>query len=136
MLYQLVYVSSTVGLLTKDQLLVLLEQARLKNARLGITGVLLYRDGNVLQVLEGKEEEVKRLFATISGDLRHSGIIVLTQGRITARDFGVWEMAFRDLDSPEIRQIPGYSEFLNTPLNAETGITRSRRLLSLFKAQR
>ena len=45
-------------------------------------------------------------------------------------------MAFRDLNSPELRGLPGYSEFLNTSLNGELlakDLPTCKRLLLLFK---
>jgi hypothetical protein len=45
-------------------------------------------------------------------------------------------MGFRDLQSPEARAIPGYSEFLNTPLTAREfseDPTRAQKLLLTFK---
>ncbi len=45
-------------------------------------------------------------------------------------------MAFRDLDEPELRNMPGYGEFLNTPLSGDLlvyDIPKCQRLLLLFK---
>ena len=49
----LAYVSSTCGLLTVDDIVNTLAASREKNGKQGITGMLLYKDGNVLQILEG-----------------------------------------------------------------------------------
>jgi hypothetical protein len=132
-MYQLVYVSSAERLFTRQELLQLLEKSRVNNTQLGITGMLLYRDGNIMQVLEGEEAVVLHLFERISRDSRHKGVIVLLREQGTERMFPEWTMGFRDLDSPEVRQIEGYSEFLNEPLTAELGPDRARRLLTLFK---
>ena len=43
-----VYVSSAVRPLTEDEILDILLVARQNNERLGVTGMLLYRDGNFL----------------------------------------------------------------------------------------
>lgn len=45
-------------------------------------------------------------------------------------------MAFHDLKTNELRDLPGYSEFLNTPLNAALpakDIPKCQRLLLYFK---
>jgi len=45
-------------------------------------------------------------------------------------------MAFHDLGAPEARTVPGYSEFLNTPLTRtefSANPTRCQRLLGTFK---
>ena len=53
-MYQLIYLSSATEMFTKEKLLALLEQSRPNNARLGITGILLYSNGNFMQTLEGE----------------------------------------------------------------------------------
>jgi hypothetical protein len=51
--FALVYVSSATKPFSPDELSELLAQARVDNAALGITGMLLYSNGNFMQVLEG-----------------------------------------------------------------------------------
>ena len=130
----IVYVSSSVGMLSKDELVELLVRSREKNERLGITGMLLYKDGNFIQILEGPEEPVRELYRTIEADPRHRGIIRLLELH-TERRFPDWSMGFRDLNDPEIRDVPGYSEFLNEPLDSDrfkSDPSRSIRLLEVF----
>lgn len=54
----LIYGSSSTDRFSEADLVPLLQQAREKNQRLNVTGMLLYRDGNFLQVLEGERETV------------------------------------------------------------------------------
>ncbi len=93
-LFRLMYVSSGVRMFNDEELAELLAVARRNNAQLGITGMLLYLDGNFLQVLEGNESDVRRLFATISRDVRHRGLIVLLSQPIETRAFPDWSMGF------------------------------------------
>lgn len=130
---QLVYVSSATELFSYSELVDLLAKSREKNARLGITGMLLYRDGNFVQVLEGEPAAVDSLYATIARDPRHTGAIVLLRQEKAAREFPEWSMGFRDLNSPEVRSLPGYSEFMNVKLTPDLGSGRAKRLLQLFK---
>jgi hypothetical protein len=115
----LVYVSSAISEFSEADLVALLEQSREKNTRLGLTGLLLYKDGNFMQVLEGPDNAVRQLFETILADSRHHGVIVLLERQIERREFADWAMAFRNLSDPVLRDIPGYSEFLNEALNSE-----------------
>lgn len=136
MVHFLVYVSSTVKPLSRDELVDLLAKSRAANARLGITGLLLYKDGNVMQVLEGEAQNVRALYARISRDPRHQGLIVLLDGTAEKRQFPEWSMAYRDLNDAEVREMPGYSEFLNTNLTGaefSPDPTRCQRLLRTFK---
>lgn len=132
----LVYASSAVELFSMEQLVVLLERWRPKNAALGVTGMLLYKGGNLIQALEGEEHAVRGLYDTIRTDPRHQGVIKLTEHAIAERQFGDWSMAFRNLKDPSLRAVPGYSEFLNVPLDDASFAsqpTRAQKLLSTFR---
>ncbi len=114
-MFFLVYVSSAARPFSGKDLRVLLETCRKNNAELGVTGMLLYKDGNFMQALEGDEGAVRGLYERIAADPRHGGEITLQQGFAEGRQFSDWSMGFHDLDSPEARSDPGYSEFLNAP---------------------
>ena len=115
-LYSLVYVSSAVELFSNDDLVALLETSRRNNTRVGVTGMLLYKSGNFMQVLEGEEEKVREVHERIQADRRHRGLITLLEQRGDARQFGGWSMGFRNLADPSLRELPGFSEFLNVSL--------------------
>ena len=98
--------------------------------------MLLYKDGNFMQVLEGDEEAVRGLYARIAADPRHGGEITLQEGFAEGRQFPDWSMGFRDLDSPEARADPAYNEFLNAPLTGQEFSgqpSRAQKLLLTFK---
>jgi hypothetical protein len=75
----------------------LLRVARDKNARLGITGMLLYKDGAFIQALEGDEPVVQSLYDEIRHDQRHGHITILSEMEIAARQFPNWSMEYKDL---------------------------------------
>lgn len=135
-MYRLVYVSAAKVPFTQPQLLELLKVARDKNQRLGITGMLLYKDGDFLQLLEGERSAVKALFDHIKQDPRHDGTIVVDEEDTDERLFQDWSMGFRDLSDPEVKQTPGYSQYMNTPLVAEQLAkhpSAALQLLEMFK---
>jgi hypothetical protein len=115
----LVYVSSAVNLFSEKELIQLLETSRQNNAKIGVTGMLLYKDGNFMQLIEGPEEAVRALHAKISIDPRHRGLMTLLQGHQENREFQDWAMGFQSLDAAGLRQLPGYSDILNVPLTSE-----------------
>jgi Sensors of blue-light using FAD len=136
MIHSLVYVSSATELFDRTELDDILAVSRRNNAAVGVTGMLLYKDGNLMQVLEGDEQAVRGTYTRISADPRHRGLIVLLDERAEQRDFEDWTMAFRDLESTEVRDVPGYSEFLNTPLDSQELVSdpsAARQLLRTFK---
>lgn len=112
-LIHLVYVSSATQPFSSAQLVALLDKARRNNAPVGVTGLLLYRDGNFMQVLEGEPDAVAKIHARIALDPRHQGLITLIRRPIAERTFSEWSMAFRDLNDAETKALPGYSDFLN-----------------------
>ena len=135
-MYQLVYVSSATALFSVDMLSELLERIRIHNAAAGISGILLYKGGNFMQVLEGREEDVQNLFEHIDRDQRHHGTIILLKGNLPERQFPDWSMGFRDLGAPEVHGLPGYSEFISTPLTGAEFLmqpSRCQKLLLAFK---
>ena len=135
-MFFLVYASSAARPFSESDLSDLLATSRENNARAGITGMLLYKDGNFMQVLEGEEGAVRELYEKIGIDPRHRGEITLLRGFAEERQFPDWSMGFRDLDSLEARANPGYNEFLNTPLTGREFFgdpTRAQQLLLTFK---
>lgn len=136
-LFCLVYVSSAVRPFSRNELLDLLEQSRANNANLGITGMLLYKDGNFMQAVEGPEEAVRNLKRKIFADHRHHGLITMLQEYRDEREFGEWSMGFKDLSaSASVHMNPSFSEFLNTPLTGSEFADdpqRCQRLLLCFK---
>ncbi len=135
-MFTLTYASSAIRPFTQADLRALLQVSRVNNENAGITGMLLYKGGNFMQVLEGERNAVLATKARIDADSRHRGILVLLSGEQAAREFGNWSMAFRDLDGNATHTLPGYDEFLNTPLNDERfkrDPASSQKLLTIFK---
>lgn len=76
------------------------------------------------------------LYAKIFQDERHSGMLTLLQTTIPVRQFPDWSMGFRASNSPEVRSLPGYNEFLNmllTGAELSSDPTYCQRLLTIFK---
>ena len=112
----LVYVSSATRDFSVTELSAMLAAFRENNARLGLTGMLLYKDGHFMQLLEGEAEPLEELYRRIIRDPRHRGVITLLDQEVPERSFGEWSMAFPDFGSGEIQAMPGYSSFLQTSL--------------------
>jgi hypothetical protein len=135
--YELVYTSVASRRFSQRDLTDLLAQSRKDNLEDGITGLLLYAEGHFMQLLEGSREKIERLMVRINRDLRHHDVRVLEEGPVSHRQFSEWSMAFLDFASPQVRALPGYSAFLESPLAIDDGVdaaTRNMRLLHYFKA--
>ncbi len=121
---------------TETEHLALLEQSRAYNSLVGITGLLLSKNGNFMQMLEGSEKSVRELMGKIERDPRHKGIIILIIGNADTRQFPDWKMGFKNLHLKKENAPAAYSEFLNVPLNSQEFIsdpTKCQRLLMSFK---
>ena len=137
LVYSLTYASSASCEFSPDDLRKLLARSRMKNERAGLTGMLLYKGGNFMQVLEGEAAAVHHAMAKIAADARHKDILVLLHGEVPAKTFGNWSMAYRDLNTVAGHAAPGYDDFLNTPLNDARFMrepSACRKLLQIFKA--
>ena len=135
-LYFLIYVSVANGDLSEHELVDLLTVSRENNTRDEITGMLLYKDGRFMQLLEGPESAVCATYARIARDLRHRDITILLEGELAERDFSDWSMGFQALDNEAARQTPGFSPFLDTRFSVfefQSDPSRSHQLLRIFR---
>ena len=132
-MYHLIYVSSAVNLFTDEQLKQLLEVSRTNNGKRNITGMLLYLDGNFIQVLEGEQTAVIETHQRIARDPRHKGLMTLLQGNIPEREFSDWSMGFRNVESNDGDSLPGYTDFLRKGAGASEQKTAALLLLNNFK---
>lgn len=114
----LIYISSSVKSLTDTELLEILQTSRKNNKSKDITGMLLYKGGNFMQVLEGPDETVDSLFEKVKMDPRHKDVILLSREQTRLRHFAKWEMGFLNLDNSAIKNEIGYSKFLQDEFTA------------------
>ena len=111
-LYRLIYVSSASHQMSDAELQEILESAASHNTSDGITGMLLYADGNFMQVLEGEEAVIDATFARICEDRRHHDVLLIEKEPIEKRDFPTWAMGFRKLTSTEIKENSAFIPFI------------------------
>jgi hypothetical protein len=93
-MHAIAYVSAASWSLLDEQILDIVARARRRNALDGVTGVLLYCDGNFMQYIEGEEETVVETFARIRASDSHYQINELMNQPILEREFGDWAMGF------------------------------------------
>ena len=113
-LLSLVYVSAAAYLFDNAELEAILKKSRENNQQLGVSGMLLYYDGAVIQVLEGPEATVRHLYARISQDPRHHRITRLLEEYIPERNFPDWSMGYHRLTNEEMQHLDGFTSFVET----------------------
>ncbi len=72
----------------------ILEASRANNARVGVTGALMFNAGCFSQVLEGPQGAVEAVFERIQQDQRHGDVSLLEVKTVDARAFESWSMGF------------------------------------------
>lgn len=108
MLERLVYRSTASRELDSRQLFDLLTQAQERNARLGVTGHLLYLRGQFTQCVEGPAESVDTLWQSLLRDQRHDSIELLVRRPTEERRFSEWSMAFSTDSTMFVHGVKGY----------------------------
>ena len=97
-IYEVLYVST----LAPDQPLSVVadiaKQARIKNAQLNITGLLIFDGQRFCQQLEGAKKVVLKLIEIIRSDPRHVNVEVLHHGPLAGRRFHHFDLAFSTVE--------------------------------------
>lgn len=131
--YCIVYLSTATKLLSEKELAGVLHQWQENNRALGISGILLYFNGNIIQVLEGSQEKVDNLYKVISKDPRHAQVIQLYKSAIEQRSFSDWSMGYKTLSENDLDHLGDLISFDGLPSivkQDEKNIVR--RLVQIF----
>jgi hypothetical protein len=88
-----------------DQLRAILDAAAQRNQAAGITGALVYTGNDFAQILEGPEESVAEVMASILIDPRHTDVAIVRREAIQRRSFPNWGMALIGFDQTTALQI-------------------------------
>ena len=111
-----------------------MEESRARNLSHGITGMLMYLEGNFLhlfegrfiQVLKGSRDEVTAIFQQIKKDKRHHDILLLKEAESESRAFEKW---LRDIKAMHLAEYEAMSGFFSledlTSKNTESADSNS-----------
>ena len=133
-MHHILYLSQVSVALSEDELKRLLETSRLRNQSRQITGLLLYCDRQFMQLLEGEEGDVTRLFSTIAQAPRHSGLIKLADKTIPHRSCAEWSMAFAAVSAERFASLSGYLGLAQVQFPTASFSLADRALLQLAHA--
>lgn len=110
---QFLYVSTAACGITARQIGDILDVSRRNNARLEISGVLLFAGGSFIQLLEGPREGLDAIISRLAVDPRHHAMLTILRGPIRARALPDWTMGWLDLGAAPLRPdlpMPGVQE--------------------------
>lgn len=121
MVYQLIYTSSAMSSLDDFALREIAQNSNYYNQQIGVTGLLLFHEGSILQVLEGDKESVTELYEKVKRDPRHTGCMTLSTRTAERREFSDWFMGYKNVSA----QKSGDALFALTQSNLETILPQS-----------
>jgi|ERR1043165_246003 hypothetical protein len=110
MMKYIIYLSSATDLPDDSDLKSILVKSRENNTRDGITGVLLYHEGNFIQVLEGEGEKIHDTYMRILNDKCHKGVHKMIEREAAQRGFPDWSMGFKTISGEQFKAIEGYRD--------------------------
>lgn len=115
-LYSICYVSSANNL-SANSLEKLFFETEQNNSRLNMSGLLIYNNGNFLQILEGENVHINNLFSKIKKDDRHRSIIKLIDTPIEERVFDNYNVGFLIVN--DLKKQKTLEDYLNWLKQAE-----------------
>lgn len=133
-LVHVIYASAATVSFDEASLSELLRKARANNARLGVTGMLLYTAGNFMQVLEGPPAAVDEVYRRIAVDPRHGCMVRIAREAIAEREFDEWTMGFESPTPEALAALDGRNDFFEgSRCFRALDDGRAKRLLAAFR---
>lgn len=133
-MHSLIYLSASSSLFSNEDIIDILKKSRSNNLRLDITGLLLYHEGSILQILEGEKEVIYALFNKISLDTRHKGVIKLLDADIKERSFADWSMGFKQISNHDWSQLKGYLDIQSDKTFSQIANSGSPDMVTLIRS--
>jgi len=99
-LHAILYVSSAVRVPAPHEIEHLLQRARERNVRAGVTGLLLNDGSRFMQYIEGPPEALLPIYKIVLADPLHHRIRELMSESIGEREFDGWAMAYEQAALP------------------------------------
>lgn len=98
-LRRVLYISQAAQRLGVQDVLQLATRSAASNARVNITGLLIFAGGCFLQVVEGETRAVDYLMQRLKQDKRHRDVAIVVDEPIRRRSYGEWHMGCHLLES-------------------------------------
>ena len=103
------------------------------NAR-DVTGLLIVNDDRILQILEGREDAVRELYAKIEADSRHTVTKFVSAVEDEVRLLLTWSMVVRGVAGTPPNVLEQYAQVYDDLLHAESQSEITIDHVELFKA--
>lgn len=133
MTYSILYISDSKVGLNKDEIDKIMNISVFNNTALDISGFLVLQNGHFLQLLEGKENDVKMIFKRIKNDDRHSNIIYVLNQPTAIKAFDFYYSSFKTYNNRKlVEELKNYVKIIseNTDLKVKKAIYLVEGILS------
>ncbi len=101
MFRQALYRSHACGNIDSAEISNIISKARVNNAKMNITGLMVFDGKEFQHVLEGPPAAVQTLLHKLFNDSRHTNLELMAATTVEQRDFANWHLAF--IDTRKIR---------------------------------
>lgn len=98
-----------------------------------VTGLLVVNEGRILQILEGREDAVRELYAKIEADPRHTVLKLVCAVEDEVRLLLTWNMVVRGMNGTPPGLLDRFTEVYDELLAAESDCETSIEQVELFK---
>ena len=103
--FQLFYVSNASATFKESDINDIITIAQEKNKQNNLSGVLMFRAGTFLQLLEGDKADVLDLYQKLHFDNRHTNLLSIFERETDKRLFQNWSMGYCEVGPVEIGMI-------------------------------
>ena len=93
-IYRLIYVSKEAERFSLEAISGVIKNAKIMNAKRGITSFLIHGENDFAQFIEGSESKVKIHYEKVKQDSRHKDIVTVMEGKVDHRIFNDFTMGF------------------------------------------
>lgn len=118
-IFRLTYLSSPVRAFTDADLDDIESKSVAANNARDVTGLLIVNGDRILQILEGRESNVRELYAKIETDTRHTIAKLVSAMEDEERLLLTWSMVVRRVSGIPREVLTQYEELYDDLLNAE-----------------
>ena len=94
MFHSIIYKSTAKESFVLSEIENMLLKAKKHNKSQNITGCIVYSDHQFIQIIEGREQPIKELYASIKNDERHFDVTTLIETKTKETLWDDWSMAF------------------------------------------
>ena len=136
MLHRIIYLSTAINDFNPFEIKKMLFKAKINNKENNLTGILVYLEGNIIQIIEGEKPDVFKLYNRIVTDNRHKNIIKVIDGEITERQFEAWAMGFSEINTADFTNLFEQNDFDFQKILSKADFVANTFLTTFLKSHR